>query len=66
MVAAAIRRLAVRGAPAIGVAAYGMALGALEYQGQDRAELSPIYTMCRQYCGYPPHSSKSVWALGRG
>ncbi|HHV57460.1 MAG TPA: S-methyl-5-thioribose-1-phosphate isomerase [Firmicutes bacterium] len=38
-VAAAIRRLAVRGAPAIGIAAaYGLALGAREFKGTEREE----------------------------
>lgn len=67
MVAAAIRRLAVRGAPAIGVAAaYGMALGALEYQGQDRAELlAHLHNVQAILAATRPTAVNLFWALER-
>ncbi|NMA55310.1 MAG: S-methyl-5-thioribose-1-phosphate isomerase [Firmicutes bacterium] len=64
-VAAAICRLAVRGAPAIGVAAaYGLALGGLEYKGKDRKELLDYLSCVRQtLAATRPTAVNLFWAL---
>ncbi|MGI6128858.1 MAG: S-methyl-5-thioribose-1-phosphate isomerase [bacterium] len=67
MVADAISRLVVRGAPAIGVAAaYGMALGSLEYQGESQEGLMSYLEKVRlQLAGTRPTAVNLFWALER-
>lgn len=66
-VADAIKRLVVRGAPAIGVAAaYGMALGALEYRGDDKAEfLAHLQRVAETLAATRPTAVNLFWAIGR-
>ncbi|HKM38732.1 MAG TPA: S-methyl-5-thioribose-1-phosphate isomerase [bacterium] len=67
MVAAAIRELAVRGAPAIGVAAaYGMALGSLEYKGTDPTQLRDhLSAVKKTLAATRPTAVNLFWALKR-
>ncbi|NLG87143.1 MAG: S-methyl-5-thioribose-1-phosphate isomerase [Firmicutes bacterium] len=67
MVADAICRLVVRGAPAIGVAAaYGMALGALEYKGTDKEGLYTYLQQVRRTLAETrPTAVNLFWALQR-
>jgi methylthioribose-1-phosphate isomerase len=67
MVADAIRELAVRGAPAIGVAAaYGMALGSLEYKGKDQIKLRDhLNTVRKTLAATRPTAINLFWALER-
>lgn len=66
-VAAAIQRLAVRGAPAIGIAAaYGMALGALETQARTKAEfLQELETVAKTLADSRPTARNLFWAIER-
>ncbi len=63
----AIRTLAIRGAPAIGVAAaMGAALGALEIQTGDGAEfLGRFREICREIAASRPTAVNLFWALER-
>jgi methylthioribose-1-phosphate isomerase len=63
----AIRRLAVRGAPALGVAAaYGVALGAREIQAASKAEfLSRLKEVTRALADSRPTARNLFWALER-
>ncbi len=63
----AIRTLAIRGAPAIGVAAaMGAALGALEIQTGDGAEfLERFQEICREIAAARPTAVNLFWALER-
>jgi len=63
----AIRTLAIRGAPAIGVAAaMGAALGALEIQTGDGAEfLGRFQEICREIAASRPTAVNLFWALER-
>ena len=63
----AIRRLVVRGAPAIGVAAaYGVYLGVKDFRGDD---LFPFYDRLNEVCGYlatsRPTAVNLFWAIER-
>jgi methylthioribose-1-phosphate isomerase len=66
-VAEAIRRLAVRGAPAIGVAAaYAVALGALEIQAVSRADfLANLKVVTQTLWESRPTARNLFWALER-
>lgn len=66
-VADAIRRLAVRGAPAIGIAAaYGLALGARAFTGTDQAEFRRHLGAVKQLlAGTRPTAVNLFWALER-
>ncbi len=63
----AIKTLAIRGAPAIGVAAaMGAALGALEIQTADTAEfLRRFEAICRELAAARPTAVNLFWALDR-
>ena len=63
----AIRTLAIRGAPAIGVAAaMGAALGALEIHTEDVAEfLKRFQEICREIAASRPTAVNLFWALER-
>jgi methylthioribose-1-phosphate isomerase len=65
--AEAIRRLAVRGAPALGVAAaYGVALGAGEIQASGRADfLSRLKKVTRALAKSRPTARNLFWAIER-
>ncbi len=65
VVAEAIKKLRVRGAPAIGIAAaFGVVLGALEYQGS--ADLtSQIEKIVTELAGTRPTAVNLFWALNR-
>lgn len=67
-VAAAIRGMRVRGAPAIGVAAaYGLALAALEYQGRDSDELAlALEVAVDGLARTRPTAVNLFWALEQG
>ena len=67
-VAGAIREMRVRGAPAIGVsAAYGLALAALAYQGEDRRELEAELARAAEGLGATrPTAVNLFWALEQG
>jgi methylthioribose-1-phosphate isomerase len=66
-VAVAIRDLVVRGAPAIGcAAAYGVALAAIQYSGDDPEELSAWVREAMQALGRSrPTAVNLFWALDR-
>jgi methylthioribose-1-phosphate isomerase len=66
-VATAIRRLAVRGAPAIGIAAaYGLALGAREFKGTDKgAFFRHLRAVKDLLAGTRPTAVNLFWALER-
>lgn len=66
-VAAAIRDLNVRGAPAIGVtAAMGMALGARQYATDDPAEFQAFMEeVCRTLASTRPTAVNLFWAIAR-
>ncbi len=66
-VALAIRELVVRGAPAIGcAAAYGVALAAFRYTGNDPAELAAAVQEAMQALGRSrPTAVNLFWALDR-
>ncbi len=66
-VAEAIKCLAVRGAPAIGVAAaYGVALGALEIQAGTRSEfLKQLKTIIKMLGDSRPTARNLFWAIER-
>jgi methylthioribose-1-phosphate isomerase len=63
----AIRTLAIRGAPAIGVAAaMGAALGALEIKTADMAEFQARFLeICREIAAARPTAVNLFWALDR-
>ena len=63
----AIRRLAVRGAPAIGVAAaMGIALGMLDAPGEDREALAGRFdNVCGQIGSTRPTAVNLFWAIAR-
>jgi len=63
----AIRTLAIRGAPAIGVAAaMGAALGALELKTEDPQEFQGQFTrICREIAAARPTAVNLFWALDR-
>ena len=63
----AIRTLAIRGAPAIGVAAaMGAALGALEIKTEDPKEFQIQFTyICREISAARPTAVNLFWALDR-
>ena len=63
----AIRTLAIRGAPAIGVAAaMGAALGALEINTDDRREFQRQFQdICREIAAARPTAVNLFWALDR-
>jgi methylthioribose-1-phosphate isomerase len=67
MVARAIRELAIRGAPAIGVAAaMGAALGARQIQSHDRADfLDQFHRICDEIRTSRPTAVNLFWALDR-
>jgi methylthioribose-1-phosphate isomerase len=66
-VAAAIKRLAVRGAPAIGVAAaYGVALGALKIEAKTKAQfLSQLKKVTQTLRRSRPTARNLFWAIER-
>lgn len=66
-VASAIKRLAVRGAPAIGVAAaYGIALGALEIQAKTKTEfLTELNRVTKTLGDSRPTARNLFWAIER-
>lgn len=66
-VAAAIKRLAVRGAPAIGIAAaYGLALGALAFSGSDPQEFLRHLAKVKEMLAVTrPTAVNLFWALER-
>jgi len=66
-VAAAIRDLVVRGAPAIGcAAAYGVALAAVQYTGEDRGEMSArVRDAMKVLAESRPTAVNLFWALNR-
>ncbi len=63
----AIQRLAVRGAPAIGVAAaMGVALGALNTEVSEKAELDQAFEhICKEIAATRPTAVNLFWALDR-
>ena len=63
----AIRTLAIRGAPAIGVAAaMGAALGALDLKTQDAKEFQERFQIiCREIAAARPTAVNLFWALDR-
>ncbi len=63
----AIRTLAIRGAPAIGVAAaMGAALGALDLNTQDAKEFQERFQIiCREIAAARPTAVNLFWALDR-
>ena len=65
--ASAISRLAVRGAPAIGVAtAYGIALGALSVNAKNKSEfLSQLEMITRAFEQSRPTARNLFWAAER-
>ena len=64
--AAAIRDMAIRGAPAIGVAAaYGLALGAREAGGEGAALRAEWDAMCATFAGTRPTAVNLFWAIDR-
>ena len=66
-VADVIVTMVVRGAPAIGVsAAYGVALGAKQTQGQDTAEFAPEFErICARLAATRPTAVNLFWAIDR-
>ncbi|MEW6661259.1 MAG: S-methyl-5-thioribose-1-phosphate isomerase [Bacillota bacterium] len=66
-VAAAIRRLQVRGAPAIGIAAaYGFVLGAAEYQGESFSNFAHnVREVAKELASTRPTAVNLFWALER-
>src|SRR5262245_25283349 len=66
-VADAIRRLAVRGAPAIGVAAaYGLVLGLAPHRGDSSAVFATrVAELCAQLEATRPTAVNLRWALSR-
>ncbi|NLW59422.1 MAG: S-methyl-5-thioribose-1-phosphate isomerase [Firmicutes bacterium] len=65
-VADAIRRLAVRGAPAIGVAgAFGVVLGAYELLRQEKDFFAGLEAVFAELAGTRPTAVNLFWALGR-
>ena len=66
MVAEAIRRLAVRGAPAIGVAAaFGVVLGAYELLASKRDLVTDLEPVFRELAETRPTAVNLFWALAR-
>ncbi|MFZ5449521.1 MAG: S-methyl-5-thioribose-1-phosphate isomerase [Thermodesulfobacteriota bacterium] len=63
----AIRTLAIRGAPAIGVAAaMGAALGALDIESQDQSEFQERFAkICQEIAQARPTAVNLFWALDR-
>ena len=63
----AIKRLVVRGAPAIGVAAaMGIALGVLQASGDDRAAFAGLFDdVCSRIAGTRPTAVNLFWAVER-
>jgi methylthioribose-1-phosphate isomerase len=66
-IADAIRQLKIRGAPAIGIAAaFGVALGAAEYQGDDIARFSRhVEDVASILQNTRPTAVNLAWAIGR-
>ncbi|MCS7066914.1 MAG: S-methyl-5-thioribose-1-phosphate isomerase, partial [Fimbriimonadales bacterium] len=66
-VAEAIRTMKVRGAPAIGIAAaYGIALAAHQYEGDDRHEFrATIGEVCQEFARTRPTAVNLFWAIER-
>jgi methylthioribose-1-phosphate isomerase len=66
-VAVAIQKLAVRGAPAIGIAAaYGMALGAREILAKNRTDfLKELKTVAKKLADSRPTARNLFWAIER-
>jgi methylthioribose-1-phosphate isomerase len=65
-VAEAIRRLEVRGAPAIGAAAaYGLLLGAMELQAQRRLTSAELHEVGRELKATRPTAVNLAWAVDR-
>ena len=66
-VAEAIKSMVIRGAPAIGVAAaMGVAVGALEYQGEDKQEmLNFLEGVCSTLASTRPTAVNLFWAIER-
>lgn len=66
-VAEAIKSMVIRGAPAIGVAAaMGVAVGSLEYKGEDRQEMIDFLdNVCDTLAGTRPTAVNLFWAIDR-
>ena len=66
-VAEAIKSMVIRGAPAIGVAAaMGVAVGSLEYKGEDRQEMIDyLDNVCDTLAGTRPTAVNLFWAIDR-
>jgi methylthioribose-1-phosphate isomerase len=65
-VAAAIRDMAIRGAPAIGVAAaYGLVLGVCESRSEGDALSAEWEAMCTTFAGTRPTAVNLFWAIER-
>ncbi|MEQ1903277.1 MAG: S-methyl-5-thioribose-1-phosphate isomerase [Pirellulaceae bacterium] len=62
----AIKRLQVRGAPAIGIAAaYGVVLGAKELAGRNKLDLAELLKICDYLATSRPTAVNLFWALDR-
>ncbi|MBE7557699.1 S-methyl-5-thioribose-1-phosphate isomerase [bacterium] len=62
----AIKRLAVRGAPAIGVAAaYGVVLGVMQEEGRRRPDAALVKEVCDYLATSRPTAVNLFWALNR-
>jgi methylthioribose-1-phosphate isomerase len=62
----AIKTLAIRGAPAIGVAgAYGIVLAALSYNGNNKEEFFNIISDCEKIKNARPTAVNLMWAVER-
>src|SRR5512143_2220985 len=65
-VAAAIREMAIRGAPAIGVAAaFGLALGVRATRGEGPALRAEWDELCRAFAATRPTAVNLFWAIAR-
>jgi len=66
-VAEAIKSMVIRGAPAIGVAAaMGVAIGSLEYKGEDRQKMIDFLDkVCDTLAGTRPTAVNLFWAIDR-
>ena len=62
----AIKTLAIRGAPAIGVAgAYGIVLAALSYKGKDKGEFFNVISEGEKIKNARPTAVNLMWAVER-
>ncbi len=67
VVADAVRKLKIRGAPAIGIAAgFGIYLGVKNFEGNNREKFEDVFeNVCNEFARTRPTAVNLFWAIGR-